>query len=316
MLHNQDWSATDFETLAPDSIPVTAYKPQGDSTRYNASYTRWTLPDGTTTSARDHYRVAWRCMAANGNERTLIPAVIPPKASHVDGIFSAGFADHVATDLVLVAGVLGSLVCDFMTRAAPKAHIRSPSIERLPHPGLEAGLSNALLLRTLRLNAVTEAYGSLWSECFDVSFMFDKWTAGLDWINRPSLGDVSREWSAATPLRRASDRRQALVEIDALVGLMLGITADELCIIYRTQFAVLYGYDHNTYFYDANGRLVPNSVLTVWRRKGETISEDERTATNQAGNTYTYELPVVTLDREADMRTAYAEFQRRLAEGS
>lgn len=94
------------------------------------------------------------------------------------------------------------------------------------------------------------------------------------------------------------------------------MSADELCTIYRTQFAVLYGYDRNVYFYDANGRLVPNSVLTVWRKKGDAITAEERTATNQAGNTYTYELPFVTLDREADMRQAYAEFERRLAERS
>ena len=131
-----------------------------------------------------------------------------------------------------------------------------------------------------------------------------------------------RRWSSvelngpATPLREPSDRRQALLEIDALVALMLGLTADELCTIYRTQFPVLYGYDRNRDLYDANGRLVPNSVLTVWRKKGDRITQDERTATNQAGNTYTYELPFVTLDREADMRQAYAEFERRLAERS
>ena len=51
---------------------------------------------------------------------------------------------------------------------------------------------------------------------------------------------------------------------------MLGVTADQLCTIYRTQFAVLYGYDHKTYVYDANGRLVPNEVLSVWRKKGDT----------------------------------------------
>ena len=117
----------------------------------------------------------------------------------------------------------------------------------------------------------------------------------------------------ATPLRIAEDRRQALVEIDALVALMLGVTADQLCTIYRTQFAVLYGYDHKDYVYDANGRLVPNEVLSVWRKKGDQISGAERTATNQAGNTYIYELPFRLLDREADMRAAYAEFERRLA---
>jgi hypothetical protein len=59
---------------------------------------------------------------------------------------------------------------------------------------------------------------------------------------------------------------------------------------------------------------VPQEVLKVWRQKEDRISEEERTATNQAGNTYTYELPFVTLDREKDMRQAYAHFERLLAE--
>ncbi|WIB36959.1 hypothetical protein [Curtobacterium sp. MCJR17_043] len=75
---------------------------------------------------------------------------------------------------------------------------------------------------------------------------------------------------------------------------------------------MLYGYDRNVYFYDANGRLVPNEVLKVWRQKQDAISEDERTATNASGNTYTYELPFRTLDREADMRQAYAHFEKLL----
>ena len=59
---------------------------------------------------------------------------------------------------------------------------------------------------------------------------------------------------------------------------------------------------------------MPNSVLTVWRKKGSSISLEERTATNASGNTYVYELPYVTLDREADMRQAYAHFSALLAE--
>ena len=140
----------------------------------------------------------------------------------------------------------------------------------------------------------------------------DFWTGGFANSVRKPLGDVGSKWTIETPLRIAADRRQALVEIDALVALGLGLTADELCTIYRTQFPVLYGYDRKTYLYDINGRLVPNEVLSVWRKKGDAISEEERTATNPAGNTYTYELPFQFLDREADMREAYAEFERRL----
>jgi len=77
---------------------------------------------------------------------------------------------------------------------------------------------------------------------------------------------------------------------------------------------VLHGYDRNRDFYDDNGRLVPTSVIQVWKRKGDAIDEDERTATNASGYTYTYELPFRTLDREHDMRVAYAEFERRLAQ--
>ncbi len=140
---------------------------------------------------------------------------------------------------------------------------------------------------------------------------------GLVGAGRPRA--VVRPWVTSAgvdgrhALRIAEDRRQALVELDALVALMLGVTADQLCTVYRTQFAVLYGYDHTTYLYDANGRLVPNVVQVPWRKKGEGLSVEERTATNQAGNTYTYELPFRFLDREVDMRAAYAEFERRLA---
>ena len=298
MKHNQDWSVVDLETLPPDAIPVTSYKPAGDRARYDADYTHW---DGDP--ARDHYRLAWRCMAANTGERTLIPAIILPGASHVDGIFRASCI--TTKSLAIAAGTLVSLLADFSVRVTPKSTIRANTAQRLPAVPLDHPLINQLILRTLRLNCLTDAYADLWAECFDPSFTSDSWTIP-DRATTP-LGDVGPTWTSQTPLRRAVDRRQALVEIDALVALMLGITADQLCTVYRTQFAVLYGYDHDQYFYDAHGRLVPNHVLKVWRKKGEATTEAERTAT-----TYRYDLPFHTYDRELDMHIAYVEFERRL----
>jgi hypothetical protein len=254
-------------------------------------------------------------MAAHTGERTLTPTIIPPGAAHVDGVFSIGKPEISPTLLMSVAGHLTSLVSDFQVRAAPKSTIRAGTANRLAvslgHP-----LDAKLVFRTLRLNCLTDAYADLWRECYQSSFEEDSWVTGLAHARRGPLGLVTPEWNADSPLRIAADRRQALVEIDALVALMLELTADELCTIYRTQFAVLYGYDRNVYYYDANGRLVPNSVLSVWRKKGNRITEEERTATNQAGNTYVYEQPFVTLDREADMRQAYAHFQRLLEDRS
>jgi hypothetical protein len=305
MKNQADWSMTDFERLPSNAIPVTAYKPIGSREKYDADYTQWSYG-----SARSFYRIAWRNMAANNGERTLIPAVIPPGAAHVDGIFAAGLSNPES--LCVTLGFLGSLLVDFGVRAAPKSTIRMSTANRLPvmidHP-----LQKTLLLRVLRLNCVTDAYADLWSTVFQEAFIADRWTGGLARANRPDLGAVFAEWTAKAPLRISEDRRQALIEIDALVALMLGVAPDQLCTVYRTQFPVLYDYDHWDYVYDANGRLVPNSVLTVWRSKGDQMTSAERTATNQAGHTYIYESPFRLLDRESDMRTAYAEFERRLA---
>jgi hypothetical protein len=150
----------------------------------------------------------------------------------------------------------------------------------------------------------------------DVAQRGEDWTNSARFQRRIELREIHEEWNPESPLRMASDRRQALVENDALTALMLNVSADELCTIYRTQFAVLYGYDHHSYYFDANGRLVPNSVMSTWKTKGVEISPQERTAINQAGITYMYELPFVTLDREADMRRAYSHFEKMLVERS
>ncbi|WP_336724682.1 class I SAM-dependent DNA methyltransferase [Cellulosimicrobium cellulans] len=350
MANNLDWSAVDLEALGAKAIPATSYKPRGDRKTYDTAYTHWTRdvvvgPDGKpidgspvvdpkyvrhvetatrtdgttvrteTVSARAFYRLAWRAMAANTGERTLIPALIPPGAAHPNGVFSvASMGDTSA--LIDAAASTSSLVSDFAVRVAPKSGIYQGVFARLPLVDAQA-LTHELRLRTLRLNCVTDAYADLWAECFDEAFRDDSWTGLPERTGWADLGDVGPEWTPGTPLRRAEDRRQALLEIDALVALSLGLTADELCTIYRTQFPVLYGYDRNRDHYDDNGRLVPNSVLTTWRKKGGNdgrYSEDDLTAVHPgSGVAYTYELPFQTLDREAHMRQAYAEFERRLA---
>lgn len=297
MLHNQDWSPIDLETLAADATPVTAYKPAKPKVEYDAAYTHW--GEGRVP-ARSFYRLSWRYMAANTGQRTLIATLIPKGTAPTHGLNSLGIPndDSALVDAALTAA---SLLSDFQVRTAPKANIPLSTISRLasPRKGQVWTLLGPLAReRYLRLVCLTEAYAELWN--------------GLLAAN----GGAGLQWSAGEPIRVDRERRQAYVEIDVIVALSLGVTANELCTIYRTQFAVLYGYDRNVYFYDANGRLVPNAVLKVWRQKGNAITQAERTATNASGNTYEYELPFVTLDREADMRQAFAHFERILQERS
>lgn len=314
MRNNLDWSAVDLETLADDVIPATSYQPVRTTSGYRSGYMSWDV-NGQSIRARDCYRIVWRSMAANTGERTLISAIIPPGPVHLrQSMYSVAIVSQ--NELTVAAAMLSSLVADFAVRAAPKSSIRFNTVNRLPLVGT-AHFAPLLACRAMRLNCLTNAYTDLWRECYNPAMQSDDWASGFAHARRRPLGDISTEWTHDTPLRIAADRRQALVEIDALVALGLGLTADELCAVYRTQFPVLYGYDRNTYLYDANGRLVPQQVLTIWRSKGDDLSVEERTASNQAGNTYIYESPFRFLDREADMREAYAEFEKRLqAEGS
>ena len=301
MKHNQDWSDVDLEKLPADFIPITAYKPVGDRATYDVAVVK-------ACGDPSEYAIAWRSMAANTGERTLIPALIPPGLAHLFTLRSVRCSSERA--LVGNQAFLSSLLADFSIRSVPRAHILLPDVERQPRFDVDHVLSPALLLRALRLNCITNAYADLWSACWDPAFASDSWA--LSAHSSVQLGDVGPDWRPSTLLRRDLDRRQALVEIDALVALMLGVTADELCTIYRTQFAVLHGYDHGKYLYDANGRLVPVELQRLWAKEGDTLGADELTAENVSGSTCAYKLPFTRYDREIDMRAAYAEFESRL----
>lgn len=307
--NKQDWSPVDLERLGPDEVPICGYAPAGQRIDYDRRFTHW---GESRIPARNCYRVAWRNMMQVDRERSLIPALIPPGAAHVHGITSAGLPGDQAPRLVLVAGVMSSLIADFAVRISPKSTISASTLERVPMVG--ESLAPEIVLRTLRLNAVTGAYSELWARCWEFTAPASDWVLDCGGRSRASLRSPTPVWDSSSPLRIDEDRRAAQVEVDALVAVSLGWSVDELCTVYRAHFPILLKYDRNIYYYDANGRLVPSSVLTVWRKKGDAITQDERTATNASGNTYVYELPFRTLDREADMRKAYAHFEKRLAE--
>lgn len=335
MSGNQDYSSVDLDVLPEDALPVTEYKPvyerdvdgSESTVRYDRDYGSWNVKDprnpreNVAVPVRDHYRVMWRSMAAGTGERTLIPAIFPPGTSSVHSVFADGFPNnprHTAT----AAASMSSLISDFLVRATVGSGIFQSAIDRLPLIPLDHALAPAAVLRILRLNCLTEVYADLWQDCWAPVMAQDSWTGGRERPDRPALGDVSSEWSAATPLRRDEDRRRALVEIDAIMAHVTGIPVDELCTLYRTQFGVLYTYergeDKRGKVYDDTGRLIPSTVRTAWNKAGCRecgLSMADRTYETPEGRQITAPEPFRILDRETDMREAYAAFAERMEQG-
>lgn len=170
-----------------------------------------------------------------------------------------------------------------------RSHINGEDIFALPY--VETPLLREIGARNfLRLNCLTNAYAPLWEEL------------------------TGEAWTPEVPLRNAKERWVAQNEIDAIVALALGITADELCMVYRTQFPTLRNYDRTRDYFDANGRIVAGPVMKLqkdaWKKDPDAeLPEAQRTWTHpQSGATYVYEYPFATLDREAHLRECYERF--------
>lgn len=290
----QDTSLLDLDSLAPNFIPRTNYQVDTRSADYIEAY-----PKAYGKPTLDHFRLAWRAMADSATVRTLHSAILPPGPAHVSSLFSLVFPD--ALDLVCAAAFTSSLLADFLIKVTGAANIKIGVLSKIPHVR-DHTLEAHLIVRTLRLNCLVGPYAALWEKLYDDSWRMDSWVPhiGVDHSERAGLGDVSPKWEWATPLRRAADRRQALVEIDAIVAIMLGISNEELATVYRTQFPVLQRYEREA-LYDADGLQLPGKLASDYR-KGRAKPADFTV------DGITYVEPFVGVDRERDMELAHKHF--------
>lgn len=336
---NSDYDRVDLTDIPSDYMIRVKYAPACTADEY---YRRIPITPWGKRVTED-YRIINREMVGCASERTLTCAIAAYGIAHVNTIFSVSLKNRV--DVACLAGCEASLAYDFFVKVIGKSHVNFST--NMLFPLLEGSHHKDIVLRALLLNCLTDHYSDLWKSCFLIDFSMDTWAKSDPRLSPVRFTSLTPEWTWDTPLRTDYERRQALVEIDVLTAMALGMTLQQLKTIYRIQFPVLQSYEADTW-YDANGRITftNNRSLTgvgftrpEWENAGavqpikrgdapwdgimkhapagyvfaRTITDDTMPG-GPVQRTIEYAAPFDRCDREQDYETAWKFFEEKYKE--
>lgn len=317
---NSDYDKVDLLEIPDNYCIRVKYQPALPLPQYMAKVP--VTPWGTKLT--DEFRLINREMVGTTSERTLTCAIAHSAIAHVNTVFSLALENSV--DISALAGLTASVPYDFLVKSIGKGHVNYSTT--MLYPIFPAKDIPGICCRALILNCLTKYYSPFWQECWQDAFSSDSWSKQDPRLRPTRFTTLTPTWTWDTPLRTDYERRQALVEIDVLTAMALGMTLDQLKTIYRIQFPVLQQYEADTW-YDANGRIVftNNRGLTgvgfdrkEWENgiKGaptgkkfyRTITDDTQPG-GPVQRTIEYVAPFDKCDREKDYETAWAFFSQR-----
>ena len=347
---NSDYDCIDLTSIPDDYLPRTNFVPACNSEEYRSRIPSVPWADGArkinTIPISRGYQLINREMVDPAMERTLVAAIEPPSVTFIHT--AVGTIFNSIRGLLDFASICSSLPLDGFIKLSGISHMSPIRMKQIPMPITSPGIRDALHLRTLRLNCLTRQYASLWRNSWNDRYLHDEWVTSDARIASESHQSISKEWSRSHGLRTDYSRRQALVEIDVLSSITLGISLNELLTVYRVQFPIMGEYEADTW-YDQTGRIaftpskglsgvgLPRkkvkgatdcSIVTEERTEEEisvgwddvkdlkqgTVTKEVQDDTMPGGprkRTISYVAPFTRCDREEDYRQAWDVFSQR-----
>ena len=339
---NSDYDVVNLQDIAVDYMPRTNYIPNVSVEDFrNLAPKAFVVGqnsngDAIYDSSMDYYRCVFKEFVGVDSERTISSAIIPPNCNHINTIVSIAFP---STDKIIeLSGIACSLPMDFYFKTIGASHVTASRLSTFPL-GIADKFKSSIFIRTLMLNCLTTAYSDLWKEMWDGAFKNETWSK--DDSRLKSFSGLHEDWAWDIPLRNYFERRQALVEIDVIAAMALGLSLQDLEMIYTIQFPVLQQNENDTW-YDAEGKIVftcskgltgvgldrkrnAKTGMLGWEDiRGEQIDENTYRGTAPThthtidpakselygGQQQTFVAPYNRCDRIADYRRAWAHFEK------
>ena len=316
---NSDYDLVDLSVLPESFLQRCTYRLKASWNEYCNNLPK--LPWEETYG--EQYRIFSRKMVDPSGERTLISCIVPPGVTHTDGIRGIAIKDE--RFLCLFAGLMSSIPYDFFVKTLHKENFTADTLNALPK--INSIYDNEIVVRTLMLNALTSNYKNLWENVYDASFNNITWSKSDDRLDNHCFSSLTETWNPTAAITSDYSRRQAMLEIDVLTAMALGMTLEQLIDAYRITFSVMRKYENDTW-YDLNGRIAFSAKnmgeLTFKRPEWESEVKDapagkkfQRTITDDTmpggpiERTIEYVAPFDKCDREQDYETAWKFFEEK-----
>lgn len=338
---NSDYDPIDLTYITDDYHPRTCYVPQLHIKDYDEIQKGFFIGQNANgenlyDSWLSYYKAGFRRMMGSTSERSLSGAILPSNYLHIGSIKSIVFNRHC--NMLEFVGLCSSIVLDFKIKIMGVTDLHKDRIMPLPL-GIADKYKPALFSRTLLLNCLTTAYADLWQEMWDGAYKSEAWSK--DDSRLKPFDELHEDWAWDIPLRNYYERRQALVEIDVISAMALGLSLQDLEMIYTIQFPVLQQNENDTW-YDAEGKIVftcskgltgvgldrkrnAKTGMLGWEDIcGEKLDDNTYLGTAPThthtidptkselygGQQQTFVAPYTRCDRIQDYRTAWAHFEK------